>query len=155
MVKAVYDELAKDRKVADAIAEAGKADSSIAGAVWLYEPSADTTVVAVFPVARLYMRLYFSVPGLPVSCRLNYQAPHHVSFYLNGESIKRVKAGEPQEPVDMTDVISSGGNLWAMEVVRAEGAAPGIAAQIVVRYVPGWEEKVKSLHIQAASGRNP
>ncbi len=136
-------------------ATAGKADSSIAGAVWLYEPSADTTAIAVVPVTRLYMRLYFSVPGLPVSCRLNYQAPHHVSFYLNGESIKRVKAGEPQEPVDMTDVISSGGNLWAMEVVQAEGSAPGIATQIVVRYVPGWEEKVKSLNVQAASGRNP
>jgi TolA-binding protein len=134
---------------------AQKADSAAAGSVWYYEPSPDTTIVAPIPVARMYIRTVFSVPGLPVSCMVSYQAVHHVSFYLNGDSMKRVKAGDKQEPIDMTDAVSSGSNVWAMEAVRAAEAAPGIAARAVVRYLPGWEEKVKSLNLQAASGKNP
>jgi cellulose synthase operon protein C len=126
------------------------ADSLQSHVIWMYErtlASPDSLAAQYQPAPRVYLRKFFSVQGLPSSCKLIYSASHQVAVYLNNELAKRTQPGqsaEAREEIDLTDALTTGENILAVEVTAAADRAPAFSAELQVRQVPGWQEKTRA-----------
>jgi len=135
-------------------------EKDFAPAIWFYEIKQDTTVVEpgaqdttrrpveYIPVQRAYFRGVFSVKGLPVTCKIQVSAPGQYSLYFNGDLIKRMKdsdSTQAQATFDVSELLAKDKNVIAIEVNGSDRTAGGLRAQLTIKSLPGWDEKLEML----------
>lgn len=132
------------------------ADSSQRHVIWMYERTLtpDSTANRYKPTPRIYLRKFFTVKGLPASCKIIINAGYNMAIYLNNELIKRLQSGqdEPAEQeIDLTDALAGGENILAVDVTAVAGRTPAFSAELRVRHIPGWEEKTRAWRMPSLS----
>gem|GEM_PF-7070508 len=131
------------------------ADALDRRAIWLFESvsaSTDPTQRHLTAVPRLFLRKMFLVQGLPVQAWLRLPAEYPVSVYLNGELVKHVRLEETKDglrEVELTDVLISGENLLALEILRVDGKKPSFTAELHVRQINDWLDKTRAWQISS------
>ncbi|MBN2001433.1 hypothetical protein JW935_28065, partial [candidate division KSB1 bacterium] len=124
--------------------------------IWYYDYAAESSVLNAIledstksemgkPVPRAYFRKSFSVKGLPVSCRLFVSVDQLFDLYFNGDHIDKKNEADSVRSTatyDVTDFLSRGRNLVAIEGIDLDGTGNGVYLEIIIKNLPEWDAKV-------------
>ncbi len=124
--------------------------------IWYYnyttagpQPNGDITdstgIKMAKPVPRAYFRKSFFLKGLPVTCKIFVSVDQLYDLYFNGDHIDKKNESDSvrsSATYDVTDYLSRGRNLVAIEGVDLDGTANGVHLTITVKNLPEWDSKV-------------
>ena len=128
-------------------------------AVWCYNLVVSPQDTSMQPAERAYFRKPFSVSGLPVQCLIQVIADNGYNLFFNGDSVLE-EGGPAGGYTDLSKQLNKGLNLVAIEAVDSDGIAGGIRVLILLKTLPGWDEKLKAVQPELAgepddAGRGP
>ncbi|MBD3374170.1 tetratricopeptide repeat protein [candidate division KSB1 bacterium] len=138
--------------------------SELGQAIWCYTrhdtvvvvDSVETVEVVYEPVNEAFFRKEFAVNGLPVACEISFVADEVLNLYFNGDLITRIRGAAVDDSVaiiDLSDLLVDDKNTIALEVRDDRIDKKGLRAQVAVKSLPGWREKVDMLRPELASDK--